>query len=160
MPSASDEVVSVAAPAASVTVPSVVAPSIKVTVPPVGVPPPLVTVAVNVTGLPTSLGFCDDASVVVVVDRLMIWVRMLDVDPALLLSPPYTAVMECGPGDNADVVKVAIADTVVAEPSNVALSKNCTVPVGLIPVTVAVKVTDCPNGLGLALEPSVVPDVA
>ena len=45
-------------------------------------------VAVNVTGLPTSLGFCDDASVVVVVDRLMVWDRAEDVEPLLLASPP------------------------------------------------------------------------
>ena len=85
LPSASAEVVSVATPADTLAVPSVVALSMKVTVPPVGAPAPLVTVAVNVTGLPTSLGFCDDASVVVVVERLMVWVRVLDVDPALLL---------------------------------------------------------------------------
>ncbi|MDH8244425.1 hypothetical protein QIG89_27650, partial [Klebsiella pneumoniae] len=77
-------------------------------VPPFGAPAPLVTLAVNVTGLPTSLGFCDDASVVVVVDRLMVWDRAEDVEPLLLVSPPYTAVMECGPADRAEVEKVAL----------------------------------------------------
>ena len=67
--------------------------------------------------------------------------------------------MECGPADRAEVEKVALPADTIPEPSSVAPSKNCTVPVGLVPVTVAVNVTDCPNGLGLALEPSVVPDV-
>jgi hypothetical protein len=55
---------------------------------PGGVPPPLVTVAVNVTGWPTSLGFFDDASAVVVLERLMVWVNTEDVEPLLLESPP------------------------------------------------------------------------
>ncbi len=67
--------------------------------------------------------------------------------------------MECGPADRADVEKVALPADMIPEPISVALSKNCTVPVGFVPVTVAVKVTDCPNGLGFALEPSVVPEV-
>ena len=58
-----------------------------------------------------------------------------------------------------DVVKVAAPADVVTVPSEVALSKNWTVPVGFVPVTVAVKVTDWPNGLGLVDEFSVVPDV-
>jgi hypothetical protein len=60
--------VNVAWPAETAPVPSVVVPSRKVTVPD-GVPAPgavTVIVAVNVTLWPKTDGFCDDASVVVV----------------------------------------------------------------------------------------------
>jgi hypothetical protein len=68
-PPESEDVVNVASPEAlSVPVPRVVAPSLKVTVP-VGVPTGLVTVAVNVTDSPGTVGVLDVATVVVVVAR-------------------------------------------------------------------------------------------
>ncbi len=65
--------------------PSVVDPSVNVTEP--GGVPPLVTVAVNVTGWPTSSGFFDDASAVVVLEETDGQVKPGDVEPLLLVSP-------------------------------------------------------------------------
>jgi hypothetical protein len=67
VPTLSDDVAKVADPVLSVPVANVVVPSLKVTVP-VGVPLPVVgvTVAVNVTLCPNTLGFLDDSRVVVV----------------------------------------------------------------------------------------------
>src|SRR5688572_33362649 len=70
MPRASEEVVSVAWPSPSTDpVPNVADASLNVTVP-VGVPPPptAFTVAVNVTGCPTSTGFAEEVKVVQVGD--------------------------------------------------------------------------------------------
>ena len=58
-PTASVLVANVATPPDKVAVPITVPASLKVTVP-VGVPPVPVTVAVNVTGCPNALGFCDE----------------------------------------------------------------------------------------------------
>ena len=66
------------------------------------------TVAVNVTEWLMMDGFCDDASVVVV---MVIWFTTC-VNEALVLvasfvSPRYFATMLCDPTDNDDVVNVA-----------------------------------------------------
>ena len=65
-PTASELVVKLAVPPDTVPVPSVVAPSVNVTVP-VGVPGEVeLTVAVNVTVWPKTLGLAEDANAVVV----------------------------------------------------------------------------------------------
>ena len=78
-----------------------------------------------------------------------VWLAAELVLPAKLLSPPYTAVIECGlPVTVRPVVaSVAIPDPLrVPVPSDVTPSTNVTVPLGVPPVpdTVAVKVTDWP----------------
>ena len=82
-PSASAEVENVATPPESEPVPIVVEPSLNVTVP-VAVPAPgalTATVAVNVTDSPTTDGFCDDASDVLVEAVFTVWLEADDVLP-------------------------------------------------------------------------------
>ena len=84
-------VLKVAWPALSVPVPKVAAPSLKVTVP-VGVPLPgaeALTVAVKVTDWPETEGLAEEATVVVVLAALMVWVRGAPVLslPLKLVSP-------------------------------------------------------------------------
>src|SRR5437588_138424 len=100
-PPLSADVVYVALAALSVPVPSVEAPSLMVTVP-AGVVPEPVSVAVKVTACPTFDGFRLDATVVDVV-AFTVCVRTEDVPPVYALSPPYTAVMLCGPAASVDV---------------------------------------------------------
>lgn len=79
-------------------------------------------------------------------------ITALDVLPPKFASPLYTAVIECDPSVNADVVNVATPETTVPDPSNVAPSKNCTVPVNVPAVllsTAAMNVTACPLPAGL-----------
>src|SRR5580700_4024927 len=58
--------------------------------------------------------------------------------------------MECGPTAKLEVERaVTPAVRTTGVPRLVAPSRNCTVPVGLFPVTVAVNVTNCPNDAGL-----------
>jgi len=64
--------------------------------------------------------------------------------------------MECGPTDSVEVDSAALPPLRVAVPSEVAPSKNCTVPVAAAGDTFAVSVTLCPNVDGLALEDTVV----
>ena len=76
-----------------------------------------------------------------------------------MASPPYTAVTECEPAVNAEVVSVAWPEPFrVPVPRVVAPSLNVTVPVGVEadPVTVAVKVTDWPKTDGFSEEPTAV----
>jgi hypothetical protein len=66
---------------------------------------------------------------------------VFDVEIALLLSPPYVAVIEWDPAVSALVVQPALPLLKgTAEQIAVAPSLNVTVPVGDWPVTVAVKV--------------------
>ena len=70
--------------------------------------------------------------------------------PVKFVSPPYTAVMECGPGAREEAANVATPALSAPVPSVVAPSLNVTVPVavplpGDTAATVAVNVTDCPN---------------
>jgi hypothetical protein len=69
-------------------------------------PPIPLTVAVNVTTLPEGAGFCEEATVVVLV-LVIICQSTLEVLPAMMLSPLYTAVMECGEPlpESAEVLK-------------------------------------------------------
>jgi hypothetical protein len=90
-------------------VPNVAAPSMNVTVPAGTVVFPLgpVTDAVNVTCCPAVDGFCDDVTVVVVAGRVVAFTTCEstgEVDPAKLESPKYTAVSECNPVVNDEVV--------------------------------------------------------
>src|SRR5574340_523139 len=132
-PTPSDEVVRVVHPSVfSVPVPRTAAPSLKVTVP-VGVPAPgpALTVAVNVTGCPKSAGFSDDATAVVDGPAVIVCVSTLEVLPPILPSPPYTAVIECGPDAREEVLSVVhppgFSDPV---PSTVLPSLKVTDPVG------------------------------
>jgi hypothetical protein len=78
-----------------------------------------------------------------------------------LLSPLYTAVIECEATLNELVLKVAEPALSAFVASEVAPSLNVTVPVGVpapapVGVTVAVKVTDWPKTVGLAEEANAV----
>src|SRR4030081_2277565 len=73
--------------------------------------------------------------------------------------------MECAPTDNAAVVHVAVAATSALAPQPAMVtpaSWKLTVPVGTgpIPLTTAVKVTDCPNTDGFTEDVTVVVDTA
>jgi ribosomal protein S5 len=83
-----------------------------------------------------------------------------EVDPTVVESPPYTAVIECGPGVKADVAKGARPELIVVVPITTPPSKNCTLPVAVNGVTPTVKVTVCPRVDGLALAVSVSEEVA
>ena len=80
-------------PPLSVEVPSVAAPSLKVTVP-VGVPPALVTVAVNITLCPTTLGLSDDATATDAVCKMTEFVALPDTVVALLALTAAVSVTE------------------------------------------------------------------
>ena len=89
MPTANEEVVSVALPALKVVVPRVAAPSRNVTEP-VGVPAPgetALTVAVNVTDWPDTDGFTELVSVVELDALLTVCVTAKDALELKLLSP-------------------------------------------------------------------------
>ena len=148
------EVTKVALPETSVPVPMAAAPSKKVTVP-LGVPEPLLTVAVNVTGFPNTAGFCDEATDMLVAIPLTTWLSTLDVLGSKVASPWYAAAIECVP-TTSDAVEIEAlpAASRVPLPMEVVPSKKSTVPVGVppVPVTVAVKVTDCPAVEGLSEE--------
>src|SRR5439155_1301539 len=139
-------------------------PSKNVTVP-VGVPLPgavAFTVAVNVTACPTTAGFADDATVVVVDALPMVWLSAADVLPVKPVSPAYCAVIVCAATARELVASVAWRAAFSAPaPSDVAPSKNVTVPVGVaLPeataFTVAVNVTACPTTAGFADDATVV----
>jgi hypothetical protein len=123
---------------------------LNVTVP-VGVPAPgLVTetVAVNVTVCPNTEGLVDEDTEVDVEAWLITCDMAVDVLVMKLVSPPYTAVMECEPTVRDDVTYVAWpAPLSEPVPKVVVLSLKVTVPVGVpepgaVAVTVAVNVTD------------------
>jgi hypothetical protein len=89
LPTASVEVVKVALPPANVRLAIVTPPSRKVTVP-VAVPAPgatALTVAVNVTSWPNTVGFTEEVTVVVLESLLTVWVMGADVLELKLLSP-------------------------------------------------------------------------
>jgi len=166
-PTARELVVNALWPALRLFVARAVAPSLKVTVP-VGVPLPgelALTMAVNVTGVPKTDGFCDDATVVAVESLLTVWVSgeaVLSL-PVKLLSPLYTAVTVWAATlrfEIAPLVAVPL-DRVTGLPKAEPSIENCTVPVrvpapGATGFTVAVNVTDWPETEGLADEATVV----
>jgi hypothetical protein len=114
-----------------------VPPSVKFTVP-VGLLP--VTAAVNVTFAPTAEGLAELASVVLLAAWVIVCVRAVLVEPLLDASPVYAAVMLCDP-DSA---------TAAQPPIELAPSRKFTVPVGDVPLTVAVKVTLVPKVDGVS----------
>ena len=92
-------------------------------------------------------------------------VTAFDVLPALLLSPPYTAVTEFAPRGSIEVANVATPEPFsIPVPSVAAPSMNVTLPVGVIPpvggVTVAVNVTLVPTTTFVALAVSTLELVA
>ena len=78
----------------------------------------------------------------------------------MLVSPAYTAVMECGPAESPDVGNVAVPLVRVPVPKVFAPSLKVTVPVAFAGNTDAVRVMLCPNVEGLADEVSPVVVVA
>ena len=142
-----------ACPALTAADPNTVAPFRNCTVP---VAAAGVTVAVNVTACPN----VDDAgfavSTVVVAAALTLTVTTLDVLVAEFASPAYTALIEAVPTGNAVVESCACPPLNAAVPNEVAPLKNCTVPVTVEGVTVAVSVTACANAAEAGLAASVV----
>jgi len=131
----------VAWPEDIVPVPSIVLESLNCTVP-VAVLGDMV--AVNVIELPMVDGFCDDASVVVVVPAVIGFTICVSV-PVLgtsFASPRYFAMILCDPRDNDCVENVAWPDEIVPVPSIVLESLNCTVPVAVLGDMVVVNVTE------------------
>jgi len=159
LPAARLLVVSVATnDAFSAPVPSDVVPSMNVTVP-VGVPAGVgVTVAVKVTDWPTFAGFAEDTTAVDV--PFTVCVNAADVLGRVLGPPLYTAVIEWLPAVSVEIANVAEGPGIVAcsgaVPSVVEPSLNVTVVPPSPSVTIAVNLTDCPNGLGFRDEVSVV----
>lgn len=92
----------VAWPLLMLPVPKVVAPSLNVTVP-VGVPLPgdvTEIVAVKVTDWPITEGFTDDESETAVSALFTVCGKAELVLPLKLISPAYSAVIECEPGSS------------------------------------------------------------
>ena len=106
----------------------------KVTVP-VLVPAPgevMLTVAVNVTLWPDTLGLPLPDREIVVVALLTAWGTVFDTAPALKLAVPlYCAVMLWLATLSELVVKLAVPPTRSTVPREVVPSKNVTVPVGV-----------------------------
>src|SRR5437867_2134019 len=135
-------------------------PSVKLTLP---VGPNPVTVAVKVTFAPATDGLAELDSAVVLVALLTTCDKVVLVEPLLVASPLYTALMLCVATLRLLVAQVAVrilpvpASATAAQPAiDVAPSLKLTVPVGLAPVTVAVKVTFAPTVDGLVELLSVV----
>ena len=151
-PTASDEVLIDAEPALTGAVPSDVAPSKNSTVPP-GDPEPgevTVTVAVSATLVPNEDGFGALLSAVAVLAWFTVWLCAEDVLPLKLASPEYTAVSEWPPTASAEVLIEAELPLTGELPSDVAPSKNSTVPPGVpepggITDTVAERLTLSPT---------------
>ena len=139
-------------PTATAAQPAIdVAPSLKLTNP-VGLVP--VTVAVKVTFVPTIDGFAELLSAVVVAAPPLLTTceKIVLVEPLLVASPLYTAVMLWVPTARLLVAQAAVR--ILPEPVKataehaaieVAPSLKFTVPVGALPLTVAVKVTLVPK---------------
>src|SRR6266581_9487803 len=136
-----------------------VPPSWKVTFP-AGVPAPgllAVTVAVKVTDCLNTDGLAEELADVVV-PYFTVCVSLEEVLPLKFASPPYDALIEWEPTASVLVTNVAWPEPFrVPVPRVLEPSLKVTVPVGvpapgLFAVTVAVKVTDCPDSDGLAEE--------
>ena len=105
-------------------------------------------VAVNVTDCPYVDGFKLEPTVMVPAPAVLTVCPPASVPalPLLFVSPEYVAVTVWFPAANVEMLSdVAEPEaSVTAEPKALPSTLNCTVPVGLDPVTVAVKLTDCP----------------
>ena len=144
----------------------VVAPSVKLTVP-VGVPAPgavAATVAVNVTTCPNTEALGDELTVVVLLSLFTTCGEAESVPEPLwkLPSPPYAAVIVWLPTASDEIVNVACPEDMATVDANVTVpSVKVTVPVGVpepgdAALTMAVKVTVCPNTDALGDELTVV----
>jgi hypothetical protein len=113
---------------------------------------------VKVTDCPKNEGLADEVTLAVVLALFTVCVKGAEVLELKLLSPPYSAVIECEPTDKEEVVKAATPPVRDPVPNVTVPSLNVTVPVGVPPVpdTLAVKVTGCPKEEGLTDEVSVV----
>jgi hypothetical protein len=80
----------------------------------------------------------------------------LDTLARLLAFPAYLAVNDRLPTAAKEVFRVAIPALTTAVPRAVAPSLNVTVPVGLLPVTVALSTTDPPTAAGFGVAVNVV----
>lgn len=78
--------------------------------------------------------------------------------PAKLASPPYTAVIECAPADNVEMLNAAVPLISAVDPNAFVPSIKMTVPLGIrpLPVTFAVNVTNWPTCDGLSLDVTLV----
>src|SRR5437773_6346046 len=120
---------------------------------PVGVPAPGavgVTVAVKVTDWPDTDGLAEEPTAVEVFALMTDCVKLVEVLPLKLSSPPYTAEMMWFETESDDVANVALLLVSNPVPSVVAPSLNVTVPdakpaPGETTLTVAVNVTDWPK---------------
>lgn len=148
VPCVKADVENVAVPALTAPVPIATAPSRNWTLP---VAVDGVTAAVKVTACPSVEGFALDVSVSEEV-ALINWAIAGEVDPKTCESPLYAAVMECVPGVNPDVEKVATPELTVLVPIAAPPSRNVMLPVAVDGLTVAVNVTACPDVAGLALD--------
>ena len=135
-------------------------PSVKATVPDGALP---VTLAVNVTIAPTLDGLNELASAVVVVILLTVCDNVALPDGALAASPLYAATMLGLPAARLLVAQAAVrvlpvpASATAPQPEiEVPPLVKFNVPIGLLPVTVAVNVTLAPTVDGLAELASVV----
>ncbi len=79
---------------------------------------------------------------------LTVWVNTADVLVALLASPLYTAVTECDPAASVDTASAADPLLIVAVPSTVVPSRNCTVPVAEFGDSNALKVGELVMAMG------------
>jgi hypothetical protein len=103
----------------------------------------------------------DELREVALLSCVTLWFSADDVLVLKLLSALYTVVIECDATLSDAVVKVVEPELKVPLPSVVAPSLNVTVPLGVpapgnVALTVAVKVTDCPNTDGLDEEATAV----
>jgi hypothetical protein len=156
LPTAKEDVLNVANPLPfKVAVPSVVKPFLKVMVPD-GVPKEPVTKAVKVIDSPKTDGFGAAISTIALLALLTTWFTAELVLVTKLTSPPYSAVMLYAlPTAKVDVLNVANPlPFKVPVPSVVKPFLKVMVPVGVPeePVTVAVKVTDCPKTEGFTKD--------
>jgi hypothetical protein len=164
-PSANDEIAPLAAllPLKLTGAPKFDPSILNCTVPP-GVPDPgavALTVAVNVTDWPTTDGLADELTLVLVSALSTACVIAPDVLVLKLPSPPYTAVIEWLPTASEEIFNVATPPLNVPVPIVVTPSLNVTVPLGVpdpgaLALTVAVKVTFCPNTEGVSDVPTLV----
>ena len=132
-------------------------PSVKLTLP-VGLKP--VTNAVKVTLVPVDDGLAELDSVVLLVALFMLCVIVLLVEPLLLASPPYTALMLWLPAARLALAQVAVrmlpeppSATALQPLIELAPSLKLTLPLGALPLTVAVKVTLPPAVEGVSELP-------
>jgi hypothetical protein len=129
-------------------------PSLKLTLPVGAIP---TTVAVKVTPTPKVDGFFELTRVDVLVALLTTWDKAVLVEALLPVPPLYVAAMLCVPAANALVVHCPVRvlpepvrTTAVQPTMEVPPSVKPTVPVGAVPVTLAVNVTIAPTADGLA----------